>query len=1754
MTAADGASGDLPGYFASLSGGDTTNARADRDQPAGAENDGGSVYGPAANTPALNNTPATDLQDLLAGAPEAALVRILQMKHPSIKLQPQLELDANGRLRADLADGTPLLRFTLKGQYEWKGDWLDGLDPVAVRNILFSEQRSLLEWQLQLLPYLDPDAPEAQTWLELQPKEFTATLRNANGDELGELDLSGFAPAKGFAKSWDQLINASSGELRDLVPWESLSMPDARAAEHLLSVAQVDPALLSSWAQSSADFLEEISLEGSLEDWMSDLMSAWGDPYGREWILSQANPLQIGPDDPRGGWFSALYAGRAESIAVDPNNSDHLIAALLNAGLWRSTDAGRNWISVSDANLGQPQPAVDFAHVAAYSQPDQGDTLLLAFPTSGMGGDGGRRVQLSTDSGESWSVNTRLVNGVVRDTKQIGDKLLLASSAGIYLIDTSAGWDVLSQDLLGAGSPHMLSSSITRATQVKNIPDRLDVALLNDAGGLDTLEVLDLSTGAVQPVPLPDPPPPNRLSIETAPLPGNRYRIYILTAPATDGFPSATATPGLATVWSIDLDRGTDPSSITPDQWVPWGYNAPDGVGGNLFISSVRDALAHGEMLSGANQWWYTREILADPTFPDKLYVGATTLGYVLHPSVPVINSPKERGVNMHVDPAGWNSQVTQPEKGGTRPEGHAGLVYPAFVALITDTGTDGPATEYVQRVESYNHKNHADVQALFTDGTWLYVGNDGGLQRSQIAFREDETSSIATNIVETVATVRQRWGQGLLDAVFGGDGSRVFDALQIDGDGYNWGQFLEAVARGGEGSPLGTGLAELPLLGFGQPNWENLNDGLITNLYQGGHLSADGWLWIAGAQDNGVSVGGEPDTTPYAVSNADGGAGFFGDTPDQVVYTNQNTGVKEVMLEELINPANEPRFLLGERIDADSPWAFSSNLVSNLLLSRDHLISYDLNGNVYEPGAGLGRRAEVAALLTGDFNNPNNPVILSPKAKLDVSSWHAYDPVLKVELLWDDPCLGVDHANQYLTAALGSPNLRLLVKRLVAYCGGNLKLLLTRQSGRHDTIPLDIRVTIETAGGTSLDDGQQINLSQFIASNAALPPGDEDAVLPEDAADLDPNLVIAAQTGRYPYLNVSLNGGDDRYSTLIPRGASGASFYFPTEQHPAKRDLLAVADARRVYVYDNVFDLNRTIAYKATSDLNTLGLGWLNSFSFAPWDRTGNTMLVGNTIGGIYYIQDALTDAPNVLQLWNHPGNDDVSSLAFSHNSREDYEASANAQGDRPAFITATFEDRSPCCQYPLLVLQLSGLNRDGSAADQPLQLNLGPAGGNVAISPEAHITTATDALVLRGYQIYLASDYGVHLSRDHGNTWIQLGGSYDDNLPSTRVSNLEYNPNRDSLFAFTYGRGVYYYQLSLRYPNGPFSDIEVVNIPPDVLEQQFVHPLDLVELEFLLDDPRIRQIYEWNETVGDPIPVDLSFPAVGAPRTLQELRLDPANFSDLGHWVLRSEGAFLSHEQALKGLELQASTTLYSGGKPGAVFSTDVNLSSVIPASFKGPVSTLTLDITDGYNKLLGQLADSKDSSSFAAIVSLEVVSVAGEKLEPPVELAQVLLNPGAKEPRSFGPTPLPLYDAKASSFQVFLPGHISLDQLPQLTPLRAQSGSLGIPNAIAAPLQGRGAAPDAKGTVRAVIRPIKAGDPNEEPLLELVDQDGSGLWWVPEEKGDYLIEVISDQQGPLLAYHVHAVEQAASSLFDQRLKDFERGLAPAGFSTPD
>jgi len=47
--------------------------------------------------------------------------------------------------------------------------------------------------------------------------------------------------------------------------------------------------------------------------------------------------------------FGARYAGRVNSIAVDPNNSSHIYVAAADGGVWRSVDGGGNWTPLTDA-------------------------------------------------------------------------------------------------------------------------------------------------------------------------------------------------------------------------------------------------------------------------------------------------------------------------------------------------------------------------------------------------------------------------------------------------------------------------------------------------------------------------------------------------------------------------------------------------------------------------------------------------------------------------------------------------------------------------------------------------------------------------------------------------------------------------------------------------------------------------------------------------------------------------------------------------------------------------------------------------------------------------------------------------------------------------------------------------------------------------------------------------------------------------------------------------------------------------------------------------------------------------------------------------------------------------------------------------------------------------------------------------------------------------------------------------------------
>jgi hypothetical protein len=450
-------------------------------------------------------------------------------------------------------------------------------------------------------------------------------------------------------------------------------------------------------------------------------------------------------------------------------------------------------------------------------------------------------------------------------SKWVGDHVILATDIGLQVYDLSSGWD----DLLAGNWSFGPDARIY--TQLKPIPGDPDRLLgLSD---LNQLFLIDLANSTTSRLSLPI--TSSRFRIDTADLGRGQFRLYLLASPDDDGFPDETANPGLATLYSLDIDRDFSGSTVTEvspgvftaldrsTQWMAWGYSIPDPADATktVFRSSLWDALGQGTAIEGGNQWFHTNELLVDPVFPDKVYVGATTLGYLLHPSVSA-RQPQERGVNLHWDPAGFNSYVQRPDGTGSAVSpGSSGLSRAAldlWAQIGRGTATDRQnLSAFLDAAGSFNNKTHADAQLLYTDGSYVYYGNDGGLNRF-LANPDEGAESVLL--------------KGL-------------------GESYTWGEFRRDIEGGGfnPASPIGPfGLEMLPALGFYPANWENLNTDLVTNLYQGGSLNARGNRWITGAQDNGISVGSMDRYTPYLVSNGDGGAGFFGDSDALLAFTNQ--------------------------------------------------------------------------------------------------------------------------------------------------------------------------------------------------------------------------------------------------------------------------------------------------------------------------------------------------------------------------------------------------------------------------------------------------------------------------------------------------------------------------------------------------------------------------------------------------------------------------------------------------------------------------------------------------------------------------------------------------------------------------------------------------------------------------------------------------------------------------------------------------
>jgi hypothetical protein len=1110
--------------------------------------------------------------------------------------------------------------------------------------------------------------------------------------------------------------------------------------------------------------------------------------------------------------------------------------------------------------------------------------------------------------------------------------------------------------------------------------------------------------------------------------------------------PDEAEQPGQATVYSIDLDTNLTESTTSDVDasgtgrssdaaWVAWGYpeTSPED-GSTVFRNSVRDAL---DPAGGGHQWFHTLELLADPTFPDKVYIGGTSLGYVLHPSVVTLNS-EERGANMHWDPAGWNSYVR--EEFGSDNAGSSGL-NSAIFHVIAELNNDEQLKDHLEKIESGENKTHADAQMLYSDGQYLYYGNDGGLLRTEINL----------------------------------DGDTKSKTLQAFGIDYTWDEYKNDLVTQNFPSFV-SGLESLPLLGFYQPNWQSLNKDLISNLYQGGSLSADGSLWITGAQDNGISIGSNPASSPYLITNADGGAGFFGNNNSEVAWTTQYSEAEMFDLEGEL-PLSTEATAVKQRLWTRSggEWTGTlrrSNLIANLFDTDSVLIKL--------PNRSLDPNKTVSDIQSF-FTTRDGSTEIFPRSRRTMRRNLDGEEVNIAELNvkwmnYDQAQLSMGEASRQLSGTLNSAEASLDdLNDLLTRYNGNLNIEIVRSDGEKEHIDLSIE---------AIDDGSLY-------------------------------LGLASSINNIPQISLSLDGGDSWSGTYLPSHSNGASFYFPAEQHPLQRETIGISDGTRIYVYHEIFNpsINVGSNYTSTVDLNQLqkdflgsGNSKLTAFAFAPWDRTGQTLLCGFNNGKTLLIRNALVSSgePIVEQIGFAGGS--VNSVDFSSRDEQSY------RNTNDGFFVISHNG--------VLLPEIVNYENDQAIPDP--YFNTSTSSGS-----------SLDSIVVNEERIYTATTDGVYEMKLTTGNWQKVGGNYHDNLPTTRVHNLAFNDSNDRLYAFTYGRGVYYYDINRTF----HEDIQIWDLPHIFeIEGQYVPPPDLVTILEGLDDPRIKNVAQFIDTKKDGVNVGLS--------SLSEnnsVRINPRNLAKSGDYFNFKTSDFLQSKDLQKQLTFFADATIRKNGTPIKTLSLQTDLNTISGNSKQSQVNATKIDLSKAIhfiNQKFGKnyvdaslLIDSgfyygknKDKN----ITSRKLINFSQDtrKTMESISLANNYIADYSKNRKQLNIFSNEWADPSKQ-----------LKNITEVIPLKATKNHLtSFPS------------PTGAGRVTGQLFKISKGKINSKEVETLTANQGNQFWWHPESTGNFLLKITDQKNNSLAAYEIQVAAKNSDtdeSNFLSRFKGFEQQI---------
>ena len=360
--------------------------------------------------------------------------------------------------------------------------------------------------------------------------------------------------------------------------------------------------------------------------------------------------------------------GRTRALVIDPNTPDTMYSAGVTGGVWKTIDAGENWLPLNDM-------MVNLAVTSLVLSPTDSNVIYAGtgegfYNSDAIRGDG---LFVSTDGGQTWAqrANTagnpdfHYVNKIAA-SHVTENRLFAATRQGLFRSDDA-----------GVNWTHLME--VETPTGCLDVQVRTDAdELLVSCGSFLTSTVYRSADGGDTFTPVIEDPLLGRTTLAFAP--SNQNIAYALAA-------SNSTDPSTYSMGFYKLYRSEDGGA----NWTVKNSNENENPVNTLLLSNPIFGLfpecGWGPDRSFYNQGWYDNIVQVDPINPDVVWTG---------------------GVDL------WRSD-------------DAGANWSAASRWWTDA-TD-PSFAHADQHALVFHPNY-DGQT----NTTLYVGNDGGVVRTQNA------------------------------------------------------------------------------------------------------------------------------------------------------------------------------------------------------------------------------------------------------------------------------------------------------------------------------------------------------------------------------------------------------------------------------------------------------------------------------------------------------------------------------------------------------------------------------------------------------------------------------------------------------------------------------------------------------------------------------------------------------------------------------------------------------------------------------------------------------------------------------------------------------------------------------------------------------------------------------------------------------------------------------------------------------------